>query len=252
MPPPPPTTYLGVDKTRWGDNTGVIYHIPPESSPDCTHYTPTSPESISTLSHTLPVHLLIASYRDRLCPRTLHNAFDKAEHPTRLFIRVIEQRQKGSDLLDDAGCWDRYCKEYNKGCEAYKGNVFVYYVDSGTSKGPTDARSKLSSLILHDYLNPTTPLLAPVSPTDYCMQTDSHMDFSPSFDTSLIEMHHRTKNDYAVLSTYVSPIEDNGKDSKEVPLLCMVTFTSTIRNWGTKACKNLEVPKLTNSLWGAG
>jgi hypothetical protein len=38
----------------------------------------------------------------------------------------------------------------------------------------------------------------------------------------------------------------------EVPLLCMVTFTSTIRNWGTKACRSLRKPKLTNSLWGAG
>jgi hypothetical protein len=32
----------------------------------------------------------------------------------------------------------------------------------------------------------------------------------------------------------------------------MVEFTSTIRNWGTKECRNLKTPKLTNAMWGAG
>lgn len=32
----------------------------------------------------------------------------------------------------------------------------------------------------------------------------------------------------------------------------MVEFTSTIRNWGTKECRNLKKPKLTNAMWGAG
>ena len=32
----------------------------------------------------------------------------------------------------------------------------------------------------------------------------------------------------------------------------MVTFTSSIRNWGTKECVKLVKPKLTNAMWGAG
>lgn len=86
----------------------------------------------------------------------------------------------------------------------------------------------------------------------FVFQIDSHMNFSKRFDTRLIEMHHRTKNDYAVLSTYVTDIESNDQDERTVPNLCMVTFTGSIRNWGTKECKYLIRPKLTNAMWGAG
>jgi hypothetical protein len=78
------------------------------------------------------------------------------------------------------------------------------------------------------------------------MQTDSHMDFSDNFDVGLVDMFHKTENDYAVLSTYVTDIEQNNKDPNNVPHLCMVEFTSSIRNWGTKECTNLRKPKLTN------
>lgn len=75
------------------------------------------------------------------------------------------------------------------------------------------------------------------------------MSFLPSFDTSLISSYTKTKNEYAILSTYVSPIDQ--EITEEVPNLCMVGWTNTFRNWGTKACKNLIEPKLT-TLWGAG
>ena len=65
-------------------------------------------------------------------------------------------------------------------------------------------------------------------------------------------MFHRTANDYAVLSTYVADISQNNQAIRVVPNLCMVTFTSTIRNWGTKECRNLIRPKMTNAMWGAG
>ena len=81
------------------------------------------------------------------------------------------------------------------------------------------------------------------------MQTDSHMDFSDNFDVDLIKMFHLTENDYAVLSTYVTDIAENNKDPTNVPNLCMVEFTSSIRNWGTKECNNLRRPKLTNGMW---
>jgi hypothetical protein len=50
----------------------------------------------------------------------------------------------------------------------------------------------------------------------------------------------------------VTDIAENNKDPTNVPNLCMVTFTSSIRNWGTKECRNLKRPKLTNAMWGAG
>ena len=87
---------------------------------------------------------------------------------------------------------------------------------------------------------------------DFCMQTDSHMDFSDNWDTEMVDMFHLTQNDYSVLSTYVTDIGENNKDPTNVPHLCLVQFTSSIRNWGTKECNFLTKPKLTNAMWGAG
>lgn len=199
--------------------------------------------------------MLIASFRDQLCPRTLHNAFNRAENPHRIYIRVIEQTEEGSDLIDDAGCWARYCEDYNNNCQEYKDNVRTVHVNAKDAKGPTDARSKLSAMVNYDYVHRNEPDQLDfhrVELQDFCMQIDSHMDFSDNYDTELIFMWHRTENDYAVLSTYVADISQNNQGIRVVPNLCMVTFTSTIRNWGTKECRNLIRPKMTNAMWGAG
>jgi hypothetical protein len=222
-------------------------------SPDrCPHYRYTEDALPSDAAHDVPIHLLIASFRDKLCARTLHNAFRHAANPRRLTFRVIQQTQTGSDLEDDEGCWDRYCNKYNPNCEEYKDQVRIIPVDAKESKGPTWARAKLSAMIHWDYVHRDRPSdldFRPVHMQDFCLQIDSHMDFSDDFDTGLIEMFHQTENDYAVLSTYVTDIEQNNKDPPNVPNLCMVTFTSSIRNWGTKECNNLIKPKLTNGTW---
>jgi hypothetical protein len=245
---------------------------------ECPHYHYTddaASELTTTASQATPIHMLIASYRDRLCPRTLHNAFTHAHNPERLFIRIIDQTQVGSDLIDDGGCWTQYCIAYNTNCQEFKSQVLVVHVDATKAKGPTDPRSKLSALIRWDYLHrkdpePTsTPTstdtdagiedersnleLKGVHANDFCMQIDSHMDFSDNFDTELVDMFHRAHNDYAVLSTYVAAMDQNNQNVRQaVPNLCMVEFTSSIRNYGTKECKFLKVPKLTNAMWGAG
>jgi len=224
-------------------------------SPDqCPHYHYTEDDNPTAAEET-PIHLLIASYRDRLCARTLHNAITHAKNPKRLTFRVIQQTKADSNLEDDEGCWDRYCNKYNPDCQEYKDQVRIIPVDSSESQGPTWARSKLSAMINWDYMHrdKSDELdFQPVNMQDFCMQTDSHMDFSDNFDVDLVDMFHKTENDYAVLSTYVTDIEHNNEDPTNVPHLCMVEFTSSIRNWGTKECDFLRKPKLTNAMWGAG
>jgi len=222
--------------------------------PSCPHYKDTIDEE--DVDGT-PVHVLIASYRDRLCGRTLHNLFTRAKHPERLFVRVIDQVDPHSDLEDDVGCWDTYCQKYDPiHCHVHQHQVQTIRIDAAWAKGPTDARSKLSALVQWDYvhreINDEVLELHPVHETDFCMQIDSHMDFHTDYDVQLIDMFHRARNDYAVLSTYVAAMEQNNRDPDNVPHLCMVTFTGSIRNWGTKECKFLRVPKLTNAMWGAG
>lgn len=205
------------------------------STKQCPPYTETTEKENDA---TTPIHILIASFRDRLCPRTLHNAFRRAIHPERVYIRILLQRAN-TDLVDDADCWGRYCTDYNTDCKQYEHQVYTVSVDANKAKGPTDARSKLSQLIYHDYQQQQNALLHPVAIDDFCMQTDSHMDFSTDWDTKIIAMWHRAENDRAVLSTYVADIVQNNQDPKVVPNLCMVTFTSSIRNWGTKECTAL-------------
>jgi len=242
---------------KWGPQGVGYVDIDPSvlcTPPHCPHYHYRDDAEHSGAVET-PIHLLIASFRDQLCPRTLDNAFRRAENPQRIFVRVIEQTESDSDLIDDAGCFARYCTDYNTNCQEYKHQVRTIHMDAAKAKGPTDARSKLSAMIAWDYEHRNDPQqldFVPVQLQDFCLQTDSHMDFSDNYDTELIYMHHRTQNDYAVLSTYVTDISQNNRDVRTVPNLCMVTFTSTIRNWGTKECIQLVTPKLTNAMWGAG
>jgi hypothetical protein len=162
------------------------------------HYTDDAEEQEDT-----PIHLLIASYRDRLCARTLHNAFQHAKSPKRLYIRVIQQTQADSDLLDDAGCFDHYCEKYNPNCQEYTDNVRIIPVDSKESKGPTWARAKLSAMVHWDFVHRNnSPELdfQPVHMQDFCMQTDSHMDFSDNWDVGLGTEKRKEKIDAYLLS----------------------------------------------------
>ena len=119
------------------------------SPEQCPHYHYTE-DADPTAAEDTPIHLLIASYRDVLCARTLHNAFSHAKNPRRLTFRVIQQTQADSDLEDDEGCWDRYCDKYNPNCQEYQDQVRIIPVDSSQSLGPTWARSKLSAMVSRD------------------------------------------------------------------------------------------------------
>lgn len=171
------TTLLSRDKpenrAQWKDTNsehggiGYIDVAPTVCTPDgqCPHYNYKADATRegadgggATISATtVPIHMLIASFRDRLCPRTLHNAFQHAENPHRVYIRIIEQTEEGSDLIDDAGCWDRYCEDYNTNCEVYKDNVRTVHMNAKDAKGPTDARSKLSAMVTWDYVHRDEP-----------------------------------------------------------------------------------------------
>lgn len=64
-----------------------------------------------------------------------------------------------------------------------------------------------------------------------------------------------TENEYAVLSTYVADSGQLGINLNgvhEVPHLCMVRFTTSVRTHATKCLRNMPRPKLTNAIYGAG
>lgn len=200
------------------------------------------------------LHVGIASYRDPLCPKTLYNMFTKAKHPEKIRVRVIQQNEQ-----EDVDCLEGYCdlmlkdhQEQNNQEEfkcPFASNVFIHSVEAKDAKGPTFARALLSADVFTSYQE------GKVSPQDHCLSMDSHMDFEPQFDESLVDMWDAARNEYAVLSTYVADIEQMGVNlngKHEVPHLCMVTFTSSVRTHATKCAQNLSRPKLTNCVYGAG
>lgn len=156
----------------------------------------------------------ISSFRDKLCPITLFNMFTKAAHPERVITAVVQQNIPG-----DIDCFEEYCNLMRKhdGKEGdidycpFAGNIKMKRLDGrlciyrakqfanisfdsgNTAMGPTWARAFGSAMIEDE---------------EFCMQTDSHMDFMVGWDALMMEMWALTENEYGVLSTYVTDSSD--------------------------------------------
>ena len=53
-----------------------------------------SPDDVGSFVNGLPtIYLMLASYRDELCHRTIADAFEKATHPDRVFVGIVEQNE---------------------------------------------------------------------------------------------------------------------------------------------------------------
>jgi len=209
------------------------------------------------------LHMNLPSYRDPLCPRTLKYLFTKAKRPFDIRVRVLQQNVPS----EDPGCLEEYCKmmedlrrENGGGGTTAQGGpegdecphadqVFIHAIHAKDAAGPTYARGLLGADIRKAYDENV------LSPQDFCLSTDSHMDFEPEWDQRMVEMWDQAENEYAVLSTYVADVAQLGVNLNgvhEVPHLCMVMFTSQVRTHATKCARNLSKPKLTNAIWGAG
>lgn len=166
----------------------------------------------------------ISSYRDELCPRTLFNAFTKATYPHRIHIAVVQQNTVG-----DIDCLERYCEMMmaarnitRRDCP-FENQVKMNRRRAEDARGPTWARAIGSTMVGRE---------------EFCMQTDSHMDFVHNWDRNLLAAWALTENEYAVLSTYVTAIEELSKvedgqrginDQHEVPHLCMISKHSSYK-----------------------
>lgn len=192
------------------------------------------------------LHIAIPSYRDRMCPKTLYNIFTKSEFPNQIRVRVLQQ----NDPIQDEDCLEAYCKLFPSEDDCpYKDYIYIHKVHAKDAEGPTWARGLISKDIAD------AAAQGHISTQDFCMSTDSHMDFESDWDAKMIDMWNMVKNEYAVLSTYVAGTEQLGvnlNNQHEVPHLCMVTFTMNVRTHATKCARGLTRPKLTNAIWGAG
>jgi len=159
------------------------------------------------------IFVAIASYRDYQCRDTVTSIFDRASHPERIRVGVIDQIDDGEDLHCDAPyepCSDNpeqmLCK--------YKNQLDILQVDPMLSVGPVFARHLGHRLYRGEY---------------YYMQSDAHVSFANNWDIDIINEQEATHNEMAVLSTYLSNFEgsldENGNSLMNArPIMCDTAF----------------------------
>jgi len=213
---------------------------------------PYPPKSDSWKSPNSTIFVGIAAYRDSRCPKTLYNMYTKAKYPDRLFVGLVQQ----SDDKNDVDCVAKFCElmgantgmdkrgnadvERAKKCP-YFNNIRVNRVSHHLARGPTFGRH-LQSYLIHD--------------EEFCMQTDSHMDYVEHWDQKLVDMWGMIQNEYAIIATYVNDFADiaqNDHGQGQAPHICQLEFVDNgmPRNKQAKGAIGLTRPKLT-TLWAAG
>ena len=128
------------------------------------------------------IFLMIASYRDFQCRETIASAFDRADHPERLFVAAVDQTVPG-----DVGCLDveiPCSTNPNQALCKYRDQIAVYKMDAQYATGPVTARHIGDRMYRGEY---------------FVMQMDAHCYFIRHWDTLLIEQWRSTGNEMAVL-----------------------------------------------------
>ncbi len=129
------------------------------------------------------IFLMIASYRDFQCRETISLAFQRADHPERLYVGAVDQTVPG-----DIGCLDLEipCSVDNSQpiCK-YRNQISIFHIDASKATGPVTARHVGDRLYRGQY---------------FVMQMDAHCSFVRHWDTLIINQWKSTKNEMAVLT----------------------------------------------------
>lgn len=161
------------------------------------------------------IFIAIASFRDWQCSRTVESAFLRAKHPERIRVGVVDQIHFGTD--------EPCSKPPNGSCEEnpnqpiclYKDQVDFLTLDAALSVGPVFARHLGHRLYRGEY---------------FAVQSDAHVEFVKNWDDEIIAQWHTAKNEMAVLTAYVSGVEDHidvktgERTSKARPIMCESDF----------------------------
>jgi len=150
----------------------------------------------------------IASYRDPLCNVAVLTAFERAKHPERIILGIVEQNSDG----------DVKCLRTEKPCDKdstqtickYIDQIRLKEIDARTATGPTFGRYHADLLYNDEY---------------FALQVDAHMTFINNWDEIAIKQWSALENDMAVLTTYPSEVTKSVNtegDSivKTAPIIC--------------------------------
>jgi len=154
------------------------------------------------------IFLMIASYRDFQCRDTIASALTRAKFPGRVRVSAVQQNRP-----EDEGCAEPHvpCEEDPTQVLCTRASqVKVYEMDANEATGPVYARHVGNRMYRGEA---------------FALQIDAHCVFVNGWDTQLIQQWKATKNDMAVLSTYLTDVEGSvsvGGDSlrNTRPIMC--------------------------------
>lgn len=202
---------------------------------------------IGTRVNKLPtIFMMIASYRDYQCHETITSAYQRSDHPERLFVGAVQQ-----DIDTDLPCkyTEISCEvDPNQPICKYKDQISVYRMHATMATGPVTARHIGDRLYRGQY---------------FVTQMDAHCVFVNHWDTQLIRQWESTHNEMAVLTSYLTDlqgsIDANGDSTRDTrPIMCNSDFegegtTKHLRH-GTQPESYpsiLDMPQL-EPFWAAG
>ena len=166
------------------------------------------------------IYITIASYRDYRCPHTVEALFDQATHPERLRVGIVDQLNPDED--DYCGKPKRSCADHpdDTFCK-YSNQIDVYEMDAKLAVGPVFARHIGDRMYRGEY---------------FVMQSDAHMEFLKGWDADVISQWKSANNEMAVLTTYVSNVDDHynkehgTRETLSRPYMCVTVFEEDYYN----------------------
>jgi len=158
------------------------------------------------------IFLMIASYRDFQCHETITSAFSRADHPERLYVGAVDQVVAGDMdcLYTKIPCSEDPTQMICK----YRDQISIFNMNAGLATGPVTARHIGDRMYRGQH---------------FVMQMDAHCWFVRHWDTLIIGQWRSTKNEMAVLSSYLTDIQgsiDSKGDSTRNtrPIMCNSDF----------------------------
>lgn len=199
--------------------------------------------------HQRTIFVAIASYRDWQCKHTVTSIFDRAKHPERIRVAVVDQIVHGDEICDEP---------IHETCDAlpdqaickYANQIDVYQMDAPLAVGPVFARHIGHRQYRGEY---------------YAMQSDAHVSFTQDWDVDIIEQLEATKDEMAVLTTYLTDVvgsidEQTGKSLRRTrPIMCNTDYEGGVQGKHLRHLsqpeqlppKDLTMPQL-EPWWAAG
>ncbi len=155
--------------------------------------TPREASSIGSLVSGLEtIFVSLASYRDSECRPTLESIFERASHPGRIRVVVIDQIEP-----EDPKCTEPIlpCNEDPTQviCK-YRHLVDSYEIRSYLMVGPVFARHIAHRMYRNEY---------------FAMQVDAHVRFTQGWDDDIITQWNAAGNEMAVVTTYLTDVSDS-------------------------------------------